>query len=162
MSNTSAMFSILQKFPTLVTEKWQECLVSKTGPEKEKPFPVFIEWMKTKKEIWEKMAICNADAEGPSGGRGTGSFFAGRQEKRCHICDDPGHLKRDCPTLKGGKKKDERNQSNKKSRRPPSVKKFWCAFHKGDKGRRCFSDGCSDLRKLDPAQRVKLLKENGD
>ena len=42
------------------------------------------------------------------------------------------------------------------------MKKFWCAFHKGDKGRRCFSDGCVDLRKLAFAQREKLLKENGD
>ena len=110
MSNTSAMFSILQKFPTSVGEKWQESLASKTGEEKAKPFPVFIEWMKTKKEIWEKMAICDADKSGAGGGGSGGrSYFAADPEqRRCHSCNEVGHIQRNCP-----KKDGNRNQPTK-------------------------------------------------
>ena len=71
MSNTSAMFSLLRKLPTSVGEKWRECLASRTEGEKAKPFPVFIDWMKIKKEIWEKIAMC--DPERSSGD--SGSFY---------------------------------------------------------------------------------------
>ena len=159
MSNTSAMYSILQKFPTSVGENWQEYLASSTVEDKAKPFPVFIEWLKTKKEIWEKMAMCNAES---SGGSSRGSFFASTpgDQKKCYNCDEVGHWKSDCPNSR--KKNNNNDQSRKKSRKPPSVKKFWCALHKGDPSRHCYSDGCNELRRLDPAERVKIMKENGD
>ena len=42
MSNVSAMFSILQKFPSSFGEKWQESLAAKTSEEKAKSFPALI------------------------------------------------------------------------------------------------------------------------
>ena len=43
------------------------------------------------------------------------------------------------------------------------MKKYWCALHKDDKSRKCFSDSCRELRKMkDIAQRVSLIKENKD
>ena len=42
------------------------------------------------------------------------------------------------------------------------MKKFWCALHKGDASKKCWSDSCEDLARVTPEQRIKLLKENGD
>ena len=167
MSNTSAMSSILQKLPMSVGEKWQEHLALKSSAEKLKPFPVFIEWMKLKKEIWEKMALCNSgnSSGGSIGGRlyYAGGGGGGADKKECHHCRQVGHIKRNCPLLSQNQNKNQNNNQNKKKkkeRKPCTVRKFWCAFHKGDSSRRCYSDTCSDLAQLDPTTRVKLLKEN--
>ena len=92
MSNTSAMYSILQKFPTSVNERWQECLALKSTLEKTKPFPVFIDWMKTKKEIWGNMVMCNAEKSGAGCGRKV--FFSATPEEKSHSCVELGHIKR--------------------------------------------------------------------
>lgn len=47
------------------------------------------------------------------------------------------------------------------SRMPTKVKTFWCAFHKGDAARKCYSDTCPDLKQTPPTQRVKMLRDNG-
>ena len=79
-------------------------------------------------------------------------------EKKCHQCGSTGHLIRNCLQ----KKPDNRDKS-KQPRRRPNVKKFWCALHKGDKSRKCFSNSCVELRKMtDIQKRVELLNENGD
>ena len=169
MSNTSAMSWILRKLPMSVGEKWQEHLAVRSPAEKMKPFPVFIEWMMLKKEIWGKMALCDEDNLRSSGGARGRSYYqnsnnnnfshggaggAGADGRKCHNCKQVGHIKWNCPSLS--------QKPKKKERKPCTVKKFWCAFHKGDASKRCFSDSCNDLAQLDPNQRVKLLKENGD
>ena len=50
-----------------------------------------------------------------------------------------------------------------KTRQKPKVKKYWCAFHKDDPTRNCFSNSCQDLRRMtDKAARVKLITDNSD
>ena len=155
MSNSTAMASILRKFPRSVGERWHEHLSAKTPEEKSKPFPILIEWLISRKEIWEGMATTD---QGRS--RSANSNY-NQGLPACFICGEEGHKHKECP-----KKRDSRNSnsrvSNKKPRVPPSVKKFWCALHKGDPSRRCFSDSCQELRRLDIQQRVQLLKDNKD
>ena len=56
MSNSTTMASILRKFPRSVGKKWHGHSCLKTGEEKAKPFPILIEWLISRKEIWEGMA----------------------------------------------------------------------------------------------------------
>ena len=153
LSNTTAMSAILKKFPRAVSEKWHESLTSKTNDEKAKPFPVFIEWMKSQKETWERIAATDVGRKGAGPPKTDGSFFVSEvQGKKCYSCGNVGHVRRDCP-----------NRKDKKKRRHPKVKKFWCAYHKGDThDHNCFTDSCEELKKIVAAQRIKLLKENGD
>lgn len=68
-------------------------------------------------------------------------------------CHKIGHIERQC-TNKGNK--------NGKSlpRKPTKVKKFWCALHKDEKGKRWFSNSCSALRAMtDIQKRISLLKK---
>ena len=110
--------------------------------------------------------MCDIDNHGSGAASGGRTYYGSSNSgssgsadtRKCHHCKQPGHLKRYCPSL--NQKKD--NKPKKKERKPCAVKKFWCAFHKGDSSRRCYSDSCQDLAQLDPNQRVKLLKENGD
>ena len=160
VSNTSAMSAILKKFPRTVAEKWNENLSIKSVVEKAKPFPLFIKWLESQKEIWERMAASDVGKKcgASNASRFGGSYFvddAGERDKRCFSCGEEGHLRRNCPKKRG-------NEDNKKTRRTPKVKKFWCALHKGDPSKKCYSDSCQELRRMDPAERIKLLKENGD
>ena len=159
ISNSQAMTSILRKFPRDVAERWNDFLTGRSEDEKMKPFPVFVDWLKSRKETWDRMVTSTDPVKKRTGG---GTYFGDfeKKEKRCHSCNEVGHLIRDCPSKKkqgggGGAK-------NKKPRPKPKVKKFWCALHKGDATKRCDTDTCQELKKLDPQQRVKLLNENGD
>ena len=51
MSNKATMSVILRKFPRIHAEKWSENLSSQEDSVKSKPFPHFVEWLKTQKEI---------------------------------------------------------------------------------------------------------------
>ena len=157
MSNTSAMASIMKKFPRSVAERWNDYLSERSVDSKAKPFPVFVDWMKTRKETWERMLAADSGRKDAVGSKPGGGSYFGETEKKartCYGCGEEGHIRFHCPKKKS---KDKLNQ-----RRDPTVKKFWCALHKGDPSRRCSSDGCQELRKLDATQRIKLLKENGD
>ena len=152
MCNTSSMTAIMKKFPRSIAERWHEHLSARPSTEKLKPFPILISWLTSRKETWESMSVMEVDSKEAfcHYTQGGGEF-----QKRCYGCGNEGHFQRDC---KSSDKKDEK----KKNRKPPTVKKFWCALHKDAKNRRCFSDSCQDLRRLDAQKRVQLLKENGD
>ena len=154
MSNSTAMTSILGRFPRLVGERWHEHLSTKTDVEKAKPFPVLIEWLISRKEIWEGMATTDQGRT-----RTANPHFRGTRPRTCHRCGEEGHLQRDCP--KNDRK--PRNPPPKKERVAPTTKKFWCALHKDEPFKRCFSDSCQGLRRLlDNQKRVQLIKENED
>ena len=156
MSNSSAMSSILRKFPRTVGEKWHDHLSQQTPDKKLNPFPVLIEWLKSRRETWEGMAAVNI---GRSSGGDESAFFG--QEgptKLCYRCGKEGHVIRLCPD----NKQQQQQQRDPKKRKKPSVKKFWCALHKGDGSRRCFSDSCQELRRMEVQKRVQLLNDNGD
>ena len=84
------------------------------------------------------------------GGQGNG-------QKTCFKCGGTGHVQRNCPEL--NQKKDPAKKV-KKPRQAPTFKKYWCALHKDDPSRRCFTDSCQELRKLEFSKRLPLLKEN--
>ena len=159
MSNTSSMSMILRKFPNPVSEKWAEHIVTQGKETKSKPFPEFISWLISQKQIWERVAAVEAT-------RGdvvvSSSHFAGvgnGKEKdlsslKCFKCGEMGHRRRDC--TKSNSKVDQ-----KKPKRP-KFKLHWCAFHKDDPSKHCSSVSCQDLRKADVTTRVQLLKINKD
>ena len=158
MSNTSSMTMIVRKFPNAVAEKWAEHIVAQDNAAKAKPFPVFIKWLLSQREIWERMAA----VEATKGEGEAQTYFAGGggarprdpKEIECYRCGERGHRRSECPQVK---KKDQ-----KKPRAKPKYKKFWCAFHKEDPLKNCSSISCQDLRKADPATRVQLVKANKD
>ena len=158
MSNTSIMTSIVKRFPRLVGEKWHAHLLGKSATEQEQPFSVFITWISMEKPIWERMVSTTSPRSADSHYVGDFEVPTG-DERRCYSCGQVGHVIRSCPTKNsnsGGKKDNQ-------PRRQPTVKKFWCALHKGDKSRKCSSNSCIELRKLpDVQKRIQLLKDNGD
>ena len=155
MSNTSIMSAIVRRFPRSVGEKWHQHLLSRSSSEQEIPFPLFISWIGMERAVWERMvsteesAVRRADA---------GNYFVdnAEQPRTCYKCQKVGHVRRDCPDNK-------KDSNNKKVVKTLKVKKFWCALHKGDKGKKCYSNSCMELRKMtDVQKRIELLKENGD
>ena len=103
LSNTTTMSLIVQKFPRLVGEAWNVYLTGKTTEEQMKPFPLFVEWVKSQKIVWERM-VATAEVGKKFKGPGQSSFYAGgeerdpaKTEKACHRCRKVGHLIRDCP-----------------------------------------------------------------
>ena len=162
MSNSTAMTNVLRKFPRTIGERWHEHLSTQSRDLKAKPFPILIQWLQSRKEIWEGMA-------GVDVGRSKGANVnylqhdgeSSSQQKVCFKCGQKGHVRRDCP--KNEKQTDGvQDPQKKKPRNPPKEKKFWCALHKGDQTRRCNSECCKELRRLDVSQRIALLKENKD
>ena len=59
MSNTTTLSSVLIKFPRSVAEKWTERSMSLSDSDKFRPFPAFIEWLSTQKQIWEGVESLN-------------------------------------------------------------------------------------------------------
>ena len=160
MSNSSVMITIVRKFPRLIQENWNRHLCAQSSSVKLKPFDEFVVWLLSQREMWEKM--CSLDVGRKSGRSFYGSDSGNVEQRTCYNCNQPGHMKRDCPNLKNN---NNNNKSNikKRTRKPPTVKKFWCAFHKDDPSRSCWSNACSDLRKMtDVSKRIQLLKDNND
>ena len=150
MSNTSSMGSILKRFPRSVVEKWNEFLCTLDRSAKMKPFAYFIKWLETQREVWERMVSSEAGNRTPSVHFGD---VSSRSDKRsCFSCGEEGHIRRFCPKAEG-----------KKARRKPMHKKFWCAYHRDDDSRVCWSGSCQDLKRIsDVSERIRLLNENGD
>ena len=151
MSNSSTMSIIMNKFPRNIREKWEEYLIGLDTEAKIKPFGEFIVWLSSQKEIWQRMA--SSEKTRCSEGDCTQLGFYGDsrdtvKEKSCHKCGKKGHMKRECP------------KNNKKKRDATKFKKYWCALHRDDATRSCYSNSCQELRRLEPNERLKLLKEN--
>ena len=172
ISNTSTMSMIIRKFPRMTGEKWNEFLGGQSNDVQAKPFPKFVEWLVAQRGIWERMAAADGGRKPGASGRADGmahygEYFEGdvhygdsyeRSEERrsCYGCGEEGHIRRDCPAGRGGEKR------KSDFRRPPEHKHFWCALHKGDNTKRCWSNSCQELKMTDNATRVELLKENRD
>ena len=158
MSNSTAMSTIMLKFPLNIREKWEEFLIGQTSDVKLKPFRVFIAWLSSQREIWQRMASLESESC-ESGDCNQFNFYGDvGNERSCYKCGQKGHMKRECP-----KRDDkERNNRERKPRDQTKVKKFWCALHKDDANRFCESISCRELSRLEPTERVKLLKENKD
>ena len=156
MSNISTMTEVMRKFPRPVREKWNEYFCQQDSSTKSKPFEEFVMWLGTQREMWERMAA----TEIPKG-RSTKGFYVdhndgGSFRGKCHSCGEQGHHQRDCSN-----RKYERTRTPT-PRKKPTVKKFWCALHKDEGSRKCFSNSCQELRKTEVNRRIQLLKENND
>ena len=167
MSNTSSMTMIIRKFPNSVAEKWAEHIVAQNAAAKAKPFPVFIEWLVSQKQIWERMAAVESTKGTEKGDNyfAGGTFAGGAKPKgdkqiTCYKCGAQGHKRNECPATKS--KGDGQKKGGRKKTSKPSYKKFWCAFHKDDPSKNCDSISCQDLRRTDANTRIELLKANKD
>ena len=161
MSNTAAMSSIVKKLPRTVGENWAEHLTGQGDEVLAKPFPTFISWLQSQRAVWQIMSAANASTKLSTGNRRSSTFF-GEVEKRCYNCKEVGHVKKDCTKKpKGGGQNGQKN-SNKNQPKQLKVKKYRCALHKGEVGKKCFSDTCYDFKRIAGPERVKLLEENGD
>ena len=156
------MSMIIRKFPRMTGEKWNEFLGCQSKDVHAKPFPKFVEWLVTQRGTWERMAATETGRKPGAGGRAEGTahygeyyeyykgeahyggYYEWSDEKRsCYGRGEKGHIRRDCPNAEGG---DDRKKSD--SRRPPEHKRFWCALHKGDRTKRCWTNSCQDLREM--------------
>ena len=169
ISNTSTMTSILKKFPRSVEEKWNEYLSTLDNATKIKPFSAFIKWLETQREVWERMTATEVGRKKMDSFKMAGTYYGDnvydRADKRvCFSCGEEGHIRRFCP--KNGEKfggNGDVGDSRKKVRKKPVHKNFWCAYHKDDDDRNCWSGSCQELKKLaDTNKRIQLLKENRD
>ena len=88
-----------------------------------------------------------------------GSSLTPGKAGTCYKCGEEGHKQASCPQ---NSSRNDRETPKKKARQTPKVKKFWCALHKEQPGRRCSSESCNDLRHTEVQRRIALLKENGD
>ena len=155
MSNTSTMAEIVRKFPRPVGEKWNEHLSSQDGDTKLKPFETFVKWLGTQREMWERMAATELPRSRSARSHFSDNDRVGNVPKSCYYCKEEGHIMRDCPKVK-------QKPKQQKPRKDPEVKKFWCALHKEDPSRNCFTNSCQALQKLEFGKRNDLLKQNGD
>ena len=148
MSNSVAMDSILRKFPRVVGEQWFDYLAQQDNTRKLNQFPVLIEWLKSRRSTWEGMASVDVQRVKDS------AFYVNSSPRRsCFQCGSEDHIQKDCPNKNTAGQK--QTPGGKKKRSPPSVKKFWCALHQDDPSRRCFSESCQELRRLDATERVQ-------
>ena len=153
MSNTSAMTSIMRKFPTNIAERWHDHLSTQEGSDKVKPFPILINWLTSRKETWENMSAVSPTTAGARSHYADGAKIP--QKKTCFKCGEEGHVQRECPKNSSGG--GSSNNRTTKKRDPPIVKKYWCALHKGDLSKRCNSENCQNLRRMDVQKRLLLL-----
>ena len=105
ISNTTTMSSILQKFPLSIGEKWAEHLITLDNNIQCSPFPSFIKWLITQKQIWERVQAVS----GSKGGKSSSTYFSDYSNPSsvtssitCFRCGETGHTKRFCPKNKGG------------------------------------------------------------
>ena len=113
------MTMIVRKFPNSVAEKWAEHIVAQDAGAKAKPFPVFIEWLISQKQIWERMAAVESTRDTEKGG----AYFAGgakpkgEKEITCFKCGAKGHKRSECTSgkSKGG---DQKKGGRKKALKP--------------------------------------------
>ena len=81
MSNTSAMSSMVRKFPRLIGEKWHEHLSLQVSSVKARSFAEFIVWLASQREreMWERMAASEIGEGKDDRSRNKGVFLE-RQE----------------------------------------------------------------------------------
>ena len=155
ISNVMTMSQILRKFPRSVTEKWVEHLSNQSSSVQMNCFPEFIVWLISMRFIWEQMANVDQKSSVKS------SSFYGYESSapravECYRCGREGHKRADCPDP-------PKSQSKKPPRGKPKVKIYWCALHKDDKTKYCWSASCQELRQMkDVNKRIQLLEENKD
>ena len=158
MSHTSSMTMIVRNFQTQSHKSgYVEHIVARDAGGKAKPFPVFIEWFISQKQIRERMAAVELTRDPEMGG----SYFAGgakpkgEKEITCFKCGAKGHEKSECTS--GKEKGGDQKKGGKKKASKPSHKKFWCAVHKDDLSKHCDSISFQDLGRADTNTRFELL-----
>ena len=130
-----------------------------------------MQWLASQREMWGRMAATDVGRKRNDNINKSGGAYFVEEEKldpvrKCYLCGEEGHIRRFCQKKGGGRyNKDiySKDVNNKRQRRPPTVKKYWCAYHKDDKTKGCWSNSCQELKRMSDVQRrIQLLKDNGD
>ena len=162
MSNSSTLKEILTKFPREVSEEWYQFLSQKDESVQLRPFEEFIAWLGKQRDVWERMSAIQ-----PPGKQNQSFHTVGMEgaERKCYGCGEKGHIKKHCTAKNNSATKGASGGGvgDKKKRRAPKWKKYWCAYHKDDPSRRCWSNTCKELQTMtDPTRRIQLLMDNRD
>ena len=179
MGNSVTMDNLLGKFPMDVRKEWVNHLetLDKTRVRTEGEFEYLIQWLKTKKDSWEKLASI-AEREKPVEEKKVRSHYNQLEEgeedkpvgKSCFGCKEEGHIVSQCPRrecFNCGQNGHYARECTKKKRdsrgaeRRVFHKRFPCALCKEvDKSHT--TAGCGKIRKMSATERGRVIEENLD
>merc|ERR1712237_49689 len=164
MSNTQAMKGLEAKFPAIQQVEWTRYLSILPSERQLNVFPEFLTWLDKEGAVWSTMDSKSSVATTAKAKVNTTLYVndGSTQSGDCNNCKKPGHYASHCPDRKSGSATRGRGGTAAKSGgRLPQHRKFHCAYCK-DNSKRCSTNWCPLLRKLNYNERKTYLDANQD